>query len=436
MKCFLKFLIHFSIFPVFIFIIFLLYLYLLFKKQNVKPRLVWGPVPIISNKYWASALKKEGYFSETLMSGFYSSIHKKEDFDKYTEDTFCLNIVKIILKAIRLIDVSKSYRSFIYSIIHYDIFHHHFHGGFIGNSPFWRIEAPILHSFKKKIVITGYGRDFYRYSLINDISWRNGLLNSYPEMAKEEKYINNKVQYWIKHADTIINGLQIDGMSRWDVIPYNMVSINTTEWLPRVKYSISDGKNGVVYITHTPNHRGVKGTEFIVQAIELLKKEGLQVELLLIEKMQNSEVLNILQNKTDILVEQLLLGYALSAIEGMACGLPVLSNLSSEDYTRMFRRFSYLNECPILSTTPENILENLRILVTQPSLREELGKAGVQYVHKYHSEKTAQYMFGAVYEKIWSGKNINLMNLFNPVLSDYNKSEPFVKHPLFENRII
>ena len=44
----------------------------------------------------------------------------------------------------------------------------------------------------------------------------------------------------------------------------------------------------------------------------------------------------------DIHVDQLLMGYAMSAIEGLATGLPVLSNLENEQITRVFRRFSYL----------------------------------------------------------------------------------------------
>lgn len=437
MKAVLRYMLH--IFLLIILIIKLPFLFILvslIKRRPEKPRLVWGPVPLISNKYWSASMKKSGYFSETLMSGYYETINNKDDFDRYTENTFNLKFVKSILDFLHILDICKNYRSFIYAILHFDIFHHHFTGGFIGNTPFWRIEAVILHLFGKKIIITGFGGDFYRYSFVNDLSWRHGLLNSYPEMANKEKKINKRVQYWVRHADIIINGLQIDGMSRWNLVPYNMVVVDISEWPPKKEYSKTDGKNGIVYVTHTPNHRGAKGTEFIIQAVDTLKKEGLQVELLLIEKAKNTEIRTLLSEKTDILAEQLLIGYALSAIEGMACGLPVLSNLSNEEYTRMFRRFSYLNECPVLSTTPENVTDNLRILVTQPELRVRLGKAGVQYVNKYHSGYTAQYMFGLIYDKIWAGKNINLMNIFHPVLSDYNKSLPYVEHPLFENRIV
>ena len=193
---------------------------------------------------------------------------------------------------------------------------------------------------------------------------------------------------------------------------------------------------GTVKVIHTPNHRGVKGTEFLFQAVEELKAEGLLVELLLVEKRPNDEVKRLMVEEADILAEAFLFtGYGMSGIEGMASGLPVLANLEHEAYTRVFRRYSYLNECPILSTTPETLKENLRVLVTNPDLREELGRAGRRYAEKYHSDETAQYMFGAVYDRIWFGKDVDLMNLFHPLKSEYNHRTPPVEHPLVDNRL-
>ena len=75
------------------------------------------------------------------------------------------------------------------------------------------------------------------------------------------------------------------------------------------------------------------------------------------------------------------------------------------------------------------------MLVTNPELREELGRSGRRYAEKYHSEETARYMFGAVYEKIWFGKDIDLMNLFHPLKSEYNHHRALVEHPLVENKL-
>jgi hypothetical protein len=220
------------------------------------------------------------------------------------------------------------------------------------------------------------------------------------------------------------------------VLPFVPFTIDADQWRPKETYSGHDGTNGTVKVIHTPNHRGVKGTEFLVKAVEELREEGLKVELLLVERMPNEEVRRLMAEEADILTEQFIAtGYAMSGIEGMASGLPVMANLEHEAYTRVFRRYSYLNECPILSTTPETLKENLRVLVTNPELREELGRAGRRYAEKYHSEETARYMFEAVYEKIWFGKDIDLMNLFHPLKSEYNHHRALVEHPLVENKL-
>jgi glycosyltransferase involved in cell wall biosynthesis len=138
----------------------------------------------------------------------------------------------------------------------------------------------------------------------------------------------------------------------------------------------------------------------------------------------------------DILAEQFIASvYGLSGIEGMASGVPVLVNLGSEPHTRPFRRYSYLDECPALSTSPETITTNLRRLVTDPALRETLGRAGRRYVEKYHSFATAQYMFGAIYRRILEGEEIDLLRLFHPLGSSYVTATPRIQHPLVENRL-
>jgi hypothetical protein len=119
----------------------------------------------------------------------------------------------------------------------------------------------------------------------------------------------------------------------------------------------------------------------------------------------------------------------------MASGLPILVNLESEPHSRPFRRYSYLDECPALSTSPETITANLRRLVTDPQLRETLGRAGREYVEKYHSFSTAQYMFGAIYRKILDGDDVDLMRLFHPLMSAYVTGTPRIVHPLTENRL-
>jgi len=403
---------------------------MLSKKRK---QLVWGPVPILNNKYWSLAMQSVGYDSLTLMHGFYPPINKESDYDMYFEDCIPKWIRPEFIRKMLL--PYRKYFAFFYIVRNASVLHMPFTGGPLGDTPYWRKEAKLFRRAGIKTILLSYGSDAYMYSQVIDPSARNGLLISNPDAGRTEAVIRERVQYWTTHADIVLAGLMIDGMSRWDCPVSNKLCINTEQWSPKKKNSENDGHNGPVRVMHTPNHRGTKGTEFLLHAVEALTSEGLQIELVLLEKMSNDEVRSLMQ-EVDILAEQFILtGYGLSGVEGMASGLPVMSNLENETHTRIFRRYSFLNECPILSTTPENIKKHLSLLITNPDLRKQLGRAGRKYVEKYHSYQTAQYLFGSIYQKILNGKDVDLMNLFHPLLSPYNNNKPYVSHPLVDNKL-
>lgn len=392
--------------------------------------LIWGPVPILNNKYWSAALRKKGWNSKTFMKGYYPTINKRDDFDRYFED-----LIPHWIWPPQLRRELSSYVALLYIIRNGSILHLPFSGGPLGGNPLWRLEAYFFRWAKIHTVLIPHGADIYRYSHVMDPSYRNGLLLSYPNVGREEEKIARHVKYWVRHADVIVTGFNIDGLGRWDCPVVNAICIDTEQWQPKVTYSHHDGRTGSVRVLHIPNHRGAKGTEFLIHEVEMLEAEGLQVELVLLEKVPNDRVREVMQ-EVDILADQFIcIGYGLAAIEGMASGLPVMSNLDLQSYTQLFRRYSFLNECPIVSSTPETINRNLKVLVTQPKLREQIGRAGREYVEKYHSYETAQYLFGSIYEKLLNGKDIDLMNLFHPLKSEYNRRKPLVQHPLIDNKL-
>ena len=48
-------------------------------------KLIWGSIPVITNRYWSKALEDAGWQSETLMQTYFS-INRRDDFDHYFED--------------------------------------------------------------------------------------------------------------------------------------------------------------------------------------------------------------------------------------------------------------------------------------------------------------------------------------------------------------
>jgi glycosyltransferase involved in cell wall biosynthesis len=390
-------------------------------------RLIWGPVPIINNKYWSEAMQRAGWDSRTLMSSYYSAINKRSDFDVLYED---------LLGSASLRGVTRGLGplfAHLYVVRHARVMHIPFSGGPLAETALWRCEAWLYRLAGIRTVLLPYGADIYMYSKVVDSTVRNALLLSYPDAARRESDVECRVRYWTRNADVIVMGFTMDGIGRWDIPCGNMVCIDTEAWaLARESHEVQLERP--IRVLHAPNHRGAKGTEFILRAVEKLKTEGLDVELILAERISNDEVRRLMRD-VDILADQLILpGYGLNAIEGMASGLPVIANLEDRSATGVFRRYSFLNECPIVSASPETFLDVLRTLVKNRALRQALERAGRVYVEKYHSYAAAQYLFGSIYRK-FAGEDVDLMNLYHPDRSTYCRDKPVVSHPLVENKL-
>lgn len=383
---------------------------------------MFGSNPIISNKYWSQAMVELGYDSKTVMKSLFS-INIKEDYDIYYQN------ISGFEHGTLLGDLFNPFVVQFYILFNYDIVHIPITGASeFGRTMYWKLESPLYKIYNIKVVSLPYGGDFYAYSRILDKSAAFVLNINYPQMAKKEKEIYKHVEYWVKNSDFFLPVFQLDGVGRFDALMFSYSMIDCNKWLKKEKYSMNDGRNGVVKIVHTPNHRGVKGSEFIIEAAARLKNEGYNIELILLEKVPNEKVKLFLQNEADILVEQIIItSYAMSGVEGMAAGLPVISNLTNNQYCEVFNRYSYLKECPIVSACPETIYEKLKILITDPKLRAEIGKKSRKYVEKYHSYTTAQYFFPKVYDRIWFGKEVDFTGMFHPLNpNSYNNSYPNV----------
>ena len=397
----------------------------LFKGHSGASRLVWGSAPIINNSYWSRAMADGGFKSETFTESFFSSINKRGNWDRILSEEY--NYLPFHL---------RPFLAFIHSLFRYDIFFLPFTGFFIGHTPLNKFQALFLKIAAKKIVVLPYGADAYIYRRIRSTATIHGLLMSYPLASRCQQKIAGDADYWVSKADAVIPGVMgPDGLGRWDVLTPSPLTLDLNLWRPSLRLSDADGTSKSVVIAHAPNHRGFKGTEFVLNAVKQLQSEGLKVELKLIEKLQNTEVNRILFEEVDILVEQLIFtGHGLNGLEGMASGLPTVSNLEDDNYLKPIRRWSFFGECPLVSASPETLCDVLRKLITRPQLRHELGRAGRAYVEKYHGEDSARYLFSNVIDYVY-GRKESLINLYHPLLGEYPNRSPKIQHPLVNNKI-
>lgn len=394
------------------------------RGRSPVPRLVWGSVPVINNSYWSRAIREDGFPSETFMMSVYF-INEREDWDRVLDEewTWCPRAL-------------KTYLAFGQSLVHYDIFFISFAGFFIGQSPIARLQHLLFRLARKKVVVLPYGADAYVYRRIRSTALAHALLTSYPKLATEQRRIAADVDYWVRWADCVISGyMGPDGFGRWDVLIPSPSFLDLDAWERRRGYSAADGTAAEVVVVHAPNHRGFKGTEFVLSAIDRLKNEGIKIRLVLLERVKNSEVRRILLEEADILVEQLVFhGHGMNGVEGMAAGLPTISNLDNDEYILPLRRWSYFNECPLVSATPETVYGTLRRLVTDPVLRQEIGEAARAYAVKYHGLDSSRYLFRHVVDYV-TGQRDTIMNLYHPLLGEYPRRSAAVVSPLVRGRV-
>ena len=394
------------------------------RDVQAGPRIVWGSTPLINNVSWSRAMKQAGFESECFMSTVYS-INKDDDFERVLtrEFTWCPQVL-------------RPYLAFGTSLIRYDVVSTSFNGYFLTTPILSRIQAGLFALAGIKTIVMPFGSDAYVYSRIRSMGLLQGLLLSYPFAARDQKRIARNVDYWCRRADVVIPGVMgPDGFGRWDVPVPSALSVDLDEWTPKSAYTQHDGTTGPVVVGHAPNHRGFKGTEFVIDAVRRLQDEGLKVELRLIEGVTNVEVRRILHEEVDILVEQLICtGHGMNGVEGMATGLPVVCNLEDDQYLVAARRYSFFGECPLVSADPESVQTVIRGLDTNPILRSELGRLSRQYVEKYHSLDSSRYLFTAVLDFVY-GRRATLSDLYHPLTSDYVRREPRIVPPLDKNRL-
>ena len=158
-------------------------------------------------------------------------------------------------------------------------------------------------------------------------------------------------------------------------------------------------------VLHAPSHRGVKGTRFLLEAVNRLRHEGVSFDLELIENLPNAEAIRRYR-EADLVVDQLLAGwYGGFAVEAMALGKPVIAYLRESDLHVLPRGMRA--ELPVIAASPETIYSVLREWLTDRRHGlPERGYASRAYVERWHDTRViAQRLIGD-YEAILREREI------------------------------
>jgi glycosyltransferase involved in cell wall biosynthesis len=349
----------------------------------------------------SGAMRAVGYETLTLVDERYV-IHGPDDFDADTHTYLRGSTWRRVFSALL-----GDYAVFGWLLGRYDVFHYFFDGGFLRRTPLRFAEVQLLHLAGKSVVVMPYGSDVAVPSRIRSLEWRQGLMRNYPALGRDETPRLRRLDYFSRRADYVVACLvHLETLPRWDLLTIHYYPIDTEEWTTKHPGSENDGTNGPVRIVHAPNHRAMKGTDALIRACDALREEGLQIDLRLLERIPNAEVRGEI-DRSDILAEQFLLGYGLTAVEGMSLSKAVLSNIGVEGYYEVFRHQTGFGDCPIVSATPESLTNELRRLVKDPGLRRALGAAGRRYVLREHSYDVMADLWTAIYSRVWHGDDVD-----------------------------
>jgi glycosyltransferase involved in cell wall biosynthesis len=254
--------------------------------------------------------------------------------------------------------------------------------GAVYTNIFQLIELYLLRKKNKAVFVTYQGDDARQgdYCLKNfEISIATQVDHSYYN-KKSDNFKRRQIKRLANYADQIYS-LNPDLLHvlppTAKFIPYSHIFLD--DWIPQY----TQLENRPLRILHAPSHRKVKGTDYLLEALGNLKKQGFNFDLLLVEGLSNSEARKMYE-KADILVDQLFAGwYGGLAVELMALGKPVIVYIRDEDLK--FIPSEMKEDLPFIRATPFDIKEVLKQVIKMP--REELftlAQRSRAFVEKWH----------------------------------------------------
>jgi glycosyltransferase involved in cell wall biosynthesis len=155
-------------------------------------------------------------------------------------------------------------------------------------------------------------------------------------------------------------------------------------------------------IVHATNHRRVKGTDVLVDCVHRLQGAGVECELRLVEGVDRDEALR-LYGQADVIADQFVMGaYGVFALEGLACGKPVMTFLDAQHLA------DPVFNLPLINTTHANMRGVLAALLQVRELRERIGRFSREQVEKYQSVDALAEVWKQIYEHVWWGSTLKL----------------------------
>lgn len=237
----------------------------------------------------------------------------------------------------------------------------------------------------------GYDVQLFQTSIKKYDTTNVSSYKSIEEAVKEDKIKTLRLKNESKYADIqIVGGPYLSEFVEKSIVVPLGIDLSGIPFYP-LKLD-----NNIIKVLHAPTHRGNKGTQYIINAVEKLKLDGFNIDFSIAENLNHDEVLSELR-ECHIFIDQLLVGwYGTAAVEAMALGRPTLCFIR-EDY---FKYINYSEKIPIINANPGTIYSVLKKIIRNS---EELPKIGLQsrrFVEEVHNLSSIADNLIEIYEKL------------------------------------
>ena len=363
------------------------------RWRGLPPRIWHGPAPLHSTRDNVLADRAAGYPSRSVVS------HTKPlPYELITAAEFDL--------VVNDLDIPWDERAWVALsdlLRHGDIWVAYFDSLFFEANGRRRAERVLkfLRLLGIRIVVMPHGSDIIQLSdAPTRYDWIGRFQRDYPEwdFRQQTPLSRMRVELFSRYADVVIAAEPATRhlMTRCD-LTFKYYLIDTSRLQPSPA-----PEREVPVIIHAPNHRLVKGTDFLLDALERLRAAGFAFELRLIERVPRQEALRMYRD-ADIIADQFCIGaYGVFALEGLALGKPVITYLDEEHL-----RDPAFN-LPIINGVPERLPEILAPLLAIPELRRRIGAASRDAVVRYQSIEAMGEVWDRIYRHVWRGEPLAL----------------------------
>ena len=348
--------------------------------NNVQMRIFHGPVNIGGvGRYLADWQRQQGALADFIVFTEHAHARQKSHLALH------INAYGFIPKVV----ITLSH--FLLCLAKYDIFHFDFGNSLLPGN----LDLPLLKLFRKKMLMTYYGSDIRLMAVERRRNPYAAYLAFGSNQPARDKWKKLKMRWqglWIDRFFAVREEYD------WAITCIPPARVIADIWITNpfdlAAYTPEFQTHPVPVLIHAPTNPGVKGTQYVEQAVAELAQEGYQFRYRQLENVPSTEAQRIYREEADIIVDQFYVGsFGNFALEGMYYGKPVCGYLMDDLQAR-------IPDCPIVNCTIETLKDKLAWLIVHPEERIRLGKAGRAFVEKHCDAERINREVWAIYQEL------------------------------------